>query len=50
MTNRDQYFYDICWEAGLNPSEPSDWINIGHLFSDPCLKEAEEIRDLTKLG
>lgn len=35
MANRDQYFYDVCWEAGFDPSDPHDWVNIGILFLDP---------------
>lgn len=34
VTNRDTYFFDLCREAGLNPSDPHDWINIGFLMED----------------
>ena len=39
MPNRDEYFFDIYQEAGLDISNPADWVNIGILFSDPRLSE-----------
>ncbi len=42
MTNRDEYFFDIANEAGLDILDPNDWINIGILFSDPRISESEE--------
>mgnify|MGYP003296279411 CR=1 FL=1 len=40
MRNRDEYFFDICWQAGLDPSHPADWVNISQLFSDPDIIES----------
>jgi hypothetical protein len=42
MPHRDEYFYDICWEAGLNPSDQADWVNISQLFSNPDINEQYE--------
>lgn len=40
--HRDTYFFDICAEAGLDPSDPHDWVNIGLMFaSDPDLEDAQ---------
>lgn len=43
MTNRDTYFFDVCAEAGLNPSDPHDWVNIGILFDSVEVVTPDEL-------
>lgn len=46
MPNRDEYFFDICFAAGLDPSDHRDAVNIGLLFSDVDIVERfVEIRE-----
>ncbi|USV41084.1 hypothetical protein [Xanthomonas phage BUDD] len=28
MTYRDTYFFDLCREAGFNPADPADWVDM----------------------
>lgn len=30
--DRDEYLFDVCQEAGLDLTDPGDWVNIGILL------------------